>query len=258
MKKVFFIFCICISVHVVAQQNNYTAANAHSHNDYEQPHPFYEAWQNDFGSIEADIFLHHGKLLVAHEARELMSNRSLDSLYLKPLQAAIEKNKGYPYSDQHKQLQLLIDIKSDSVATINKLIEVLNNYPAILHCHAIKITISGNRPAPENFVTYPSYIYFDGVVSRNYSAKALSKIVMLSDNFRNYSAWNGSDTVNGKDRQRLSDAVQKAHALKKKIRFWNAPDSENSWQVFMRLKVDYINTDHIKELATFLNDPGKK
>jgi alkaline phosphatase len=200
-------------MHVFAQHNNYTVANGHSHNDYEQPHPFYEAWQNGFGSIEADIFFHDGKLLVAHEARELNINRSLDSLYLKPLQTVIEKNKGYPYTDTHKQLQLLIDVKSDFVATLNKLIEVLNNYPAILHCHAIKITISGNRPAPENFVTYPSYIYFDGVVSRNYSAKALSKIVMLSDNFRNYSAWNGSDTVNGKDRQRLSDAVQKAHAL---------------------------------------------
>src|SRR3954469_23899482 len=116
MKKVFFIFCLCISIDVFAQQHNYTAANAHSHNDYEQPNPFYQAWQNGFGSIEADIFLHDGKLLVAHEVRELISNRSLDSLYLKPLQAAIENNKGYPYAYKNKQLQLLIDVKSDSVA----------------------------------------------------------------------------------------------------------------------------------------------
>jgi alkaline phosphatase len=245
-------------MHVVAQRNNYTVANAHSHNDYEQPNPFYQAWQNGFGSIEADIFLHDGKLLVAHEVRELISNRSLDSLYLKPLQAAIENNKGYPYADKNKQLQLLIDVKSDSVATLNKLIEVLNNYPAIINCSKIKITISGNRPAPENFVDYPSYIYFDGVARKDYSAKALSKIVMLSDNFRNYSAWKGSDTLDEKDRQRLTDVVQKVHALKKKIRFWNAPDNINSWQNFMRLQVDYINTDHIKELATFLNESEKK
>ncbi len=44
-------------------------------------------------------------------------------------------------------MQLLIDVKSDSVATLNKLIEVLNNYPAIINCHEIKITISGSRPA---------------------------------------------------------------------------------------------------------------
>lgn len=258
MKKVFIIFCTCISIHVFAQQNNYTGANAHSHNDYEQPVPFYDAWQYGFGSIEADIFLHDGKLLVAHEVKELNSSRSLDSLYLKPLQRAIEKNKGYPYADKNKQLQLLIDVKSDSVATLNKLIEVLNNYPAIINCHSIKIAISGNRPAPENFVDYPSYIYFDGVVSKDYSAEALSKIVMLSDNFRNYSAWNGSDTLAETDRQRLSNAVGKAHALKRKIRFWNAPDNANSWQTFMRLQVDYINTDHIKALATFLNETEKK
>jgi len=254
MKEVFFIFCACISMHVFAQQNNYTTANAHSHNDYEQANPFYEAWQNGFGSIEADIFLQNGKLLVAHEARELNNNRSLDSLYLRPLQRAIEKNKGYPYTDKSKQLQLMIDVKSDSVATLSKLIEVLNNYSTIIHCNKIKITISGNRPATENFADYPSYIYFDGVVSKDYSAKALSKIVMLSDNFRNYSLWNGRDTLSKKDRQRLSDAVQKTHALKKKIRFWNAPDNLNSWQTFKSLGVDYINTDHIKELATFLNE----
>jgi alkaline phosphatase len=184
--------------------------------------------------------LRDGKLLVAPEASKLNSNRSLDSLYLKPLGAAIEKNKGYPYADKNKQLQFLIDVKSDSVATLNKLIEVLNNYPAIIHCREIKITISGNRPAPENFADYPSYIYFDVVASKDYSAKALSKIVMLSDNFRNYSSWNGSDTLAGEDPQRLSNAVEKAHALKKKIRFWNAPDNINSWQTFMRLQVDYI------------------
>lgn len=258
MKKILIIFCACISMHVFAQHNNYSVSNAHSHNDYEQLNPFYEAWQNGFGSIEADIFLHDGKLLVAHEVRELNINRSLDSLYLKPLQAAIEKNKGYPYADKNKQLQLMIDIKSDSVATLNKLIEVLNNYPAVIHCNAIKIIISGKRPTPENFGDYPSYIYFDGVVSKNYSAKALSKIVMLSDNFKNYSLWNGSDTLSEKDRLRLSDAVEKAHALKKKIRFWNAPDNTNSWQTFMNLQVDYINTDRIKELAIFLNESGKK
>ena len=81
---------------------------------------------------------------------------------------------------------------------------------------------------------------------------------MLSDNFRNYSSWNGSGTLDEKDWQRLTNAIQKAHTLKKKIRFWNAPDNANAWETFMRLRVDYINTDHIKELATFLNGYGKK
>lgn len=40
-----------------AQEKEYTVANAHSHNDYEQPNPFFEAYGEQFGSIEAAIFL---------------------------------------------------------------------------------------------------------------------------------------------------------------------------------------------------------
>jgi alkaline phosphatase len=39
---------------------HYTIANTHSHNDYEQPIPFWTAYNAQFGSIEADIFLIDG------------------------------------------------------------------------------------------------------------------------------------------------------------------------------------------------------
>src|ERR1700750_333937 len=48
----------------------YTVANTHSHNDYEQPTPFWMAYQEQFGSIEADIFWLNGQLIVAHNLRE--------------------------------------------------------------------------------------------------------------------------------------------------------------------------------------------
>ncbi len=230
-----------------------TTANAHSHNDYEQANPFYDAWGNGFGSIEADIFLFDNKLLVAHTKKELNNNRTLQSLYLEPLKTVIEKNNGFPYADKNKELQLLIDIKTDSIRTLDKLIEVCKNYPSLIKCSKIKITISGNRPASEKFISYPSYIYFDGILSKNYSAPALSKINMLSDDFKYYSSWNGEDSIPEKDWQTLAAAIIKAHHLKKKVRFWDAPDNQNSWQTFMRLKVDFINTDHINELTQFFN-----
>ena len=179
-------------------------------------------------------------------------------LYLHPLKTIIEKNNGFPYADKNKELQLLIDIKTDSIKTLDKLIEVLKNYPSIINCNKIKIAISGNRPSPEKFTLYPSYIYFDGVLSRDYSAKALSKIIMLSDDFKSYSLWNGKDSIPKKDLQTLMNAIAKAHHLKKKVRFWNAPDNKNSWQTFMRLQVDFINTDHIKELAIFSINTNKE
>ena len=52
--------------------------------------------------------------------------------------------------------------------------------------------------------------------------------------------------------------ANKSHALNKKIRFWAAPDNEKAWIILMRLGVDYINTDHIEAISSFLNDSKSK
>ncbi|HVZ95538.1 MAG TPA: phosphatidylinositol-specific phospholipase C/glycerophosphodiester phosphodiesterase family protein, partial [Chitinophagaceae bacterium] len=254
MLRIFFIpWFACLMLQAFAQPAIYSTANAHSHNDYEQSNPFYEAWNNGFGSIEADIFLQNNKLLVAHTTGELNDNRTLQSLYLDPLRKAVEMNHGYPYADSTKALQLLVDVKTDSVKTLDKLIEILNSYPSIISCSKIKIAISGNRPSPEAFGGYPSYIYFDGVLNESYSSRALSKIIMLSDNFRHYSTWQGTGSIAVKDYELLKQTIDKAHQLKKKVRFWNAPDNPDAWRILEGLHADYINTDHIAALANFLN-----
>ena len=53
----------------------------------------------------------------------------------------------------------------------------------------------------------------------------------------------------------LKTEIKKSHALHKSVRFWAAPDTEIAWRELMNLKVDFINTDRINELASFL---GKK
>jgi len=231
----------------------YTVANLHSHNDYEKPFPYWEAYNQGYGSIEADIFLKGDDLIIAHDTVQLKMGRTLDSFYLQPLQQCIVKNKGYPYADKASDLQLLIDIKTDSVATLNKLVEKLKAYPVITSCARVKIVITGNRPAMSAFTGYPSYIYFDGELYKEYTAKAIGKIEMLSDNFRRYSRWNGLDSIPLKDKNIIAALIAKAHQLHKKVRFWNAPDIINSWNVFMAMGVDYINTDHITGAATYLN-----
>jgi alkaline phosphatase len=231
---------------------HYSASNAHSHNDYEQTRPFYAAYGAHFGSIEADIFLVNNELLVAHQQKELPLHRTLDSLYLQPLQAALEEHNGLPYQNSTQQLQLLIDIKTDSIATVNKLLQVLQQYPHIIHNSNIHIVLTGNLPDQSLFIQYPSYILFDGVLHKQYTPAALSRIVMLSDDFKNYSTWNGMDTLPQTDLKVLQAAVAKAHTLHKKVRFWDAPDNSNAWETLEQLRVDYINTDHIAALASFL------
>jgi alkaline phosphatase len=240
---------------VKAQPGQYTTANAHSHNDYEQAHPFWEAYHAGFGSIEADIFLVNGVLLVGHNTSELTATRSLTDLYLKPLLSCLNKEGGHPYTDTSRHLQMLIDVKTNAVKTLNALVSLLKQYPELIHSSSVKWVISGNQPAPGHFADYPSFIWFDGKLNRTYSSKAMTRIAMFSDDLERYTKWKGEGPIPEKELKPIQHLIFKTHQLHKTIRFWDSPDSPEAWQTFVKLGVDYINTDHIEKLTQWMNDP---
>ena len=89
-------------------------------------------------------------------------------------------------------------------------------------------------------------------LKKDYMNNALKKIVMLSDDLKNYTQWNGKGTIPVDDKHIIDSFIEKAHRLKKKIRFWDSPDFINAWSQLIDMGVDYINTDHIRELSAFL------
>ena len=210
------------------------------------------AYDKEFGSIEADIFLRDSELIVAHDAIELQYNRSFRKLYLENIDSCLRKNAGYPYQDSSRYLQLLIDIKTDSVKTLEKLISLLEQFPALIHNRHIFLVITGNRPSPDSFSRYPDYIWFDAVLSRGYTRDQLSRIKMLSDNFQYYSHWTGDGQMPVEDIEKFRSRIARAHQDGIRVRFWNAPDFSNAWSQLINLQVDYINTDHIDALAQYL------
>ena len=67
---------------------------AHAHNDYHHKRPLLDALAQGFCSVEADIFLVDGALLVAHERASLDKRKTLKALYLDPLLERTRKNSG--------------------------------------------------------------------------------------------------------------------------------------------------------------------
>lgn len=254
MHKLFLLSFIAFSFSVKAQPVTYRVSNAHSHNDYVNAVPFWTAYNEGFGSIEADIFLVDGVLLVAHDKKELVNNkRSLVDLYINPLIECLAKNKGYPFADTTKPLQLLIDIKSAPINTLQALIVTISKKELLVNSHKIKWVITGNRPDPSLFISYPPFISFDGELDKVYSPVALTRIALLSDACMKYTTWDGRGKLSANDLQKLQEAIAKSHNLHKPVRFWAAPDMINAWSQLMQLKVDYINTDHIHELAAYIS-----
>ena len=118
----------------------------HSYNDYNQKIPFWEAYSCRLNSIEIDIFLKNDTLFVTHSKSEIIKNRYIERLYLKPIQNALKLD----YRND-LQLQILIDIKSEAYSTLDKLIETLEQYPKIIFNQSIDIVVSGNMPKPEKY-----------------------------------------------------------------------------------------------------------
>ncbi|MEY4571242.1 MAG: hypothetical protein RLZ10_435 [Bacteroidota bacterium] len=254
MKRIYSLllaFVLIFNLQTLFAQELKRSPKAHSHNDYEQKRPFDLAIENTFGSIEADVWLKDNTLCVAHDAKDIQLDRTLENLYFNKLNTLLQNNKGRPYKDQ-RELQLLIDIKSDAKSTLEELIGLLNAYPSIKKSKYIKIVISGNRPVPAEYTQYPSFIFFDGRPNESYDKKSLKKLGLISDNYMKYSKWFGNGSISEKDKSTLKAVIQKSHDLKKPFRFWATPDNENSWNLFMELGVDYINTDKVAELGAFL------
>src|SRR5438034_4524920 len=72
-------------------------SHGHAHNDYEHKRPLFDALDNGFCSVEADIYLVNGQLLVAHERFQAKPEKTLQSLYLDPLRERVKKNGGRVY-----------------------------------------------------------------------------------------------------------------------------------------------------------------
>ena len=245
MKQLFSCFivicCICIS----AQGQKLTLANVHSHNDYEQKTPFDLAYRNQLGSIEADIHLVAGKILVGHDTKNLLPSRNLENMYLAPLLA---------YNAPNRKVQFLIDVKTDAISTLDSLIALLKTYPALINNKNITITISGNTPADSLFIQYPNFIHFDGRIFKNYTTEQLSKISLISEDYGKFTMWKKTWPMQVTEEEKIKAAIEKIHALNKPIRLWGTPDFPLAWEKFIAMKIDFINTDKIEEITQFFQD----
>ncbi len=256
MTKLLFAIILILSISIPASAQ-YTTLNVHSHNDYEQTNPFSMAYNAHFGSIEADIWLVDQQLRVAHTKTDLTSAKTLDSLYILPIVKLFRTNGGKAWNDNTSTYQLMIDLKTAAEPTLSLLVEKLSHYPDVfdpkVNKNAVRIVITGNRPEPSEFSRYPTFIFFDGNINRKYDNSELKRIALYSENFAQFTSWKGMDELQEKEEQRLKQIIDSVHSLDKKIRFWNAPDTPSAWKTLMNLKVDYLNTDHIGELSTYLN-----
>lgn len=221
----------------------------HSHNDYDQNVPFWKAYACGSNSIEVDVFLKNGKLYATHDEKYIVEDRTIESLYLDPLNKAEELKLG-----NQQPVQLLIDFKSEAYTTLKALVKVLKKYPKLIGNNKYRFVISGNRPKPEDYNKYPDYIWFDYQSLDEIPTKDWSKVALVSLGFSKYSKWDGTTPMDKETREKLAGMAAIAHSYQKPFRFWAFPDTELAWKTCLELGIDFVNTGHPFECSTYIKN----
>lgn len=254
MKKLLALLCCLLPLGAAAQM----PVILHSHNDYIRTAPFWEAYSQHCSSIEADVFLQDGEILVAHNREDLSADCTLRNMYIEPIVKLFRSHEGRMWENSEDRLILLVDLKSaDALPGVVSLVEA---FPDVFASEkGVQVVISGNTPAPSKFGNYPSCIWFDGLLSEDYTPAQLARVGMISENFRDYARkWNGKGRMTDAELQSVKAAIAKAHEMGKRIRFWGAPEGTTAYFTFWKLGVDVINTDKPAVACQFFSDWGNK
>ncbi|HEX5222287.1 MAG TPA: phosphatidylinositol-specific phospholipase C/glycerophosphodiester phosphodiesterase family protein [Verrucomicrobiae bacterium] len=234
---------------------------AHAHNDYEHTRPLLDALDLGFCSVEADVWLVDGQLLVAHDREKTSPQRTLRALYLDVLRERVERNGGRVYANG-PTCTLMIDVKSEAAETYLVLRTMLRSYAGFLTTftptnvtqRALTVIISGNRAIGLVAAEPLRYVALDGRLTDLKTNAPADLFPFISDNWQKHFTWRGEGSISSAEQDRLRQLVQQAHQQGQRIRFWAAPDFRSGWQVLKEHGVDLIGSDDLAGLAAFLRD----
>ncbi|MEU0267660.1 phosphatidylinositol-specific phospholipase C/glycerophosphodiester phosphodiesterase family protein [Nocardioides sp. NPDC006303] len=240
-------------------------AQAHAHNDYEHERPLLDALEHGFTSVEADVWLVDGELLVAHDAEDLDPARTLERLYLAPLKKLVRGKGRDVYPGYDGTFQLLIDIKNTGEATYAAIEKELGDYEELFTRYEngtvkegpVEAVISGDRPLETMRSATERFSFYDGRMSDLRSGMPASLMPLVSDNWTKVFVWQGIGPMPETERRKLHEIVDHAHTQGYRVRFWATPDTDGAareavWTELLAAGVDHINTDDLEDLDAFL------
>jgi hypothetical protein len=232
---------------------------AHAHNDYLHARPLLDALSFGFCSVEADIWLVDGELLVAHDRSAVDPARTLEKLYLQPLWERFQANGGRIYPEP-AAFTLLVDIKASGAETFRVLDGKLARYdPMLTHfaddattAGAVTVIVSGERAIDVILASSPRRAGIDGRLSDLGGPLNRHQMPLVSDNWTLHFGWMGRGEISAAEASELDAVVAKAHEGGMRIRFWNIPQAEAVWSRLYDAGVDLLNADDLGGLYAVL------
>jgi hypothetical protein len=256
------IFLIFAAIQTNCQAQSTPLLNGFAHNDYRHKHPLFDALDNGFTNIEADIFLRDTTLVVAHFCPWFREGKTLEKLYLKPLYDRVMQNNGRVYSNYGRPVILMIDVKTKSDNTYRELERMLDKYRTILTSYdngtvvyrAVTVVISGHKPYSLLESEHNRLAFIDDDL-RKVARDTVTHDVfsMASCKYSRLLSWDGKGVIPIFQKQQLCNFVAMAHSMGAKVRLWASPERKAVWDELLKCGVDLINTDKLVTLKNYLN-----
>ena len=221
----------------------------HAHNDYLHARPLFDALDQGFDSVEADVFLSKNNLLVGHFFWEIKPERTLESLYLLPLSKLYKEGK-------LKNIWLMVDIKSNEAERSAMLLDQqLRRYPGLFakvgekDNAPVKVLLSGNTPREWVCSGKSNLLRLDGREGDLGNKEQAEIFPWVSVPWSKHFSWLGKGPISENEKAKLKIMALKAASANQQLRFWGAPDLPECWKIQADCGVQRIGTDNLSGLA---------
>ncbi|EOR92674.1 putative secreted protein [Arcticibacter svalbardensis MN12-7] len=242
------------------QSQNVLFTQGFAHNDYWHQRPLYDALENGYSYVEADIYLRNNKLIVAHILPFFKKKKTLEQLYFKPL-LKITQGTNKEIRNLASPITLMIDIKSEANETYSKLEHLLHKYASILSSYdngkttirQVTVIITGHKPYKRIKEQTSRMAFIDeDLLKIEQSIESADVYQTASCKYAHLINWQGIGEMPLVEKEKLIRYVSYAHQNGKKVRLWASPENTKVWAALMACGVDLINTDQLVELRDFL------
>lgn len=256
MRTFVILLAILLSLTVCAQQiSPRPITQAHAHNDYNKINPLWGALKYGFTSIEVDVFAHEGQLRVAHVGVMLGLRKTLESMYLAPLNTLLQ-SRNWVYENYPEPLILMIDFKTNRHENLPLLLEIIKPYRHLLTYYheekvykkPIQLLISGGGFSYEQVKNLDSiFVFLDGSVNHCESDFPEALVPRGSAKFRSHF----SSKLDSTDLVKLQTKVNNAALCNKKLRFYAMKNRKKIWRKALDANVGWVNVDRKRKFAKF-------
>ncbi len=231
----------------------------HSHNDYNRDRPLLDALAHQFDSVEADIFLVKGRLLVAHTKKELDPSRTLEAMYLAPL---AELHRRGILQAGRRTLTLVVQIHQPALDTYRALEAGLRRHPKMLTVFkdgrasppgAVTVLLTGEFPRKEVLAQRLRFVQIEGSLGDLDSDASPEVMPVINVEWKDVVDPEARWLFQKNETGRLTQVVRRAAARGRLVRVWGHPDNEHAWRALLDAGVGVLGTDHLTRVNRLLH-----